>query len=155
MAHSVLSKLLSCGLWLLRGFKSSFQMLKLQMWLDISRLARWHVGIVAVLITLTLRQSTAKADAPLWFHFCCGKFKSCSNMCWNRNVLFFPAASFLNIGLLLHTKETVLVILVKLDYMTIRPFPSHDFYNKNTAVLSNGSVSRSLESTFPTSTEFF
>lgn len=70
-------------------------------------------------------------------------------------MLFFPAASFLNIGLLLHTKETVLVILVKLDYMTIRPFPSHDFYNKNTAVLSDGSVSRSLESTFPTSTEFF
>lgn len=51
---------------------------------------------------------------------------------------------FLNIVLLLHTKETELVKLVVLAYMTIRPSPSHDFYNKYTAALSDGSVFRSL-----------
>lgn len=64
-----------------------------------------------------------------------------------KYVLFSPLPYFffLNIVLLLHTKETVLVKLVILAYMTIRPFPSHDFYNKNTAALSDGSVFRSLE----------
>lgn len=57
---------------------------------------------------------------------------------------FFHPLLFLNIVHLLHTKETELVKLVILAYMTIRPFPSHDFYNKYTAALGDGSVFRSL-----------
>lgn len=59
--------------------------------------------------------------------------------------MLFSTLSFLNIVLLLHTKEAVLVKLVILAYKTIRPFPSHDFYNKYTAALSDGFVFRSLE----------